>query len=104
MKPDYYILEGRTPIPVADVREWGRWLEGQKGKRHVADMTLPSGVRVSTVFLGLDHSFGDGPPMLFETLIFGGPSDGEMWRYSTWEEAETGHKVALALAEAGAEP
>lgn len=27
---------------------------------------------VSTVWLGLDHSFGHGPPVVFETLIFGG--------------------------------
>lgn len=25
---------------------------------------------VSTVDLGLDHSFGDGPPLYYETMIF----------------------------------
>lgn len=48
--------------------------------------------RISTVFLGLDHSFSeDAEPLLFETLIFDGEFDGEMERYSTWDEAVEGH-------------
>jgi hypothetical protein len=30
---------------------------------------------VSTVFLGTNHSFGFEPPLLFETMIFGGRFD-----------------------------
>jgi len=52
-------------------------------------------VVVSTVFLGLDHSVR-GPPQLFESMVFGGPLDGTQHRYSTWEEAERGHKHLLA--------
>lgn len=48
---------------------------------------------ISTVFLALDHSFGeDGPPILFETMVFGGELDQEQERYSTWAEAEQGHE------------
>jgi hypothetical protein len=55
--------------------------------------------RVSTVFMGIDHNFTrGGPPLLFETMIFGGPEDGFQARYSTWDEAEAGHAVALHLA------
>ena len=50
---------------------------------------------VSTVFLGLDHSFVSGPPVLFETMIFGGQYDQEMWRYHTKAEAEIGHKAVV---------
>ena len=46
---------------------------------------------VSTVFLGIDHQHDDGPPHLFETLVFGGPMDDAMERYSTWADAEAGH-------------
>ena len=45
---------------------------------------------VSTVFLGLDHGFR-GKPILFETLVMGGPCDQDGDRYSTWAEAEEGH-------------
>ena len=50
-----------------------------------------STVDVSTVWLGLDHSFGDGPPLIFETMVFGGNLDQEQERYSTESEALVGH-------------
>ncbi len=50
-------------------------------------------VYISTVFLAIDHSFGDGPPLLFETMVFGGELDQSQERYSTWDEAEAGHKA-----------
>ena len=55
-------------------------------------------VMVSTVFLGLDHNYGDGPPLIFETMIFGGPLDQWQDRYSTEEEAKLGHERACILA------
>jgi hypothetical protein len=58
--------------------------------RHVAKTKGP-GCKISTVFLGLDHSFGEGKPLLFETMVFGGKFDQETNRYSTWDEAEAGH-------------
>ena len=91
-----YILEGKTPKLVEDVLEWGMWFE--TADRHVAQTTLSNGVRVSTVFLGLDHSFGGGKPILFETMIFGGKPNDYQEQYTTWEEAEAGHKKALAKA------
>lgn len=56
------------------------------------------GVDISTVFLGFDHGFGQGLPILFETMIFGGPYDQWQRRYCTWDEAEAGHRHAVALA------
>jgi len=89
-----YILEGKEPKLVEDVEEWGKWFE--TADRCVAQTILPSGVRVSTVFLGLDHSFSDGKPILFETMVFGKCKfDEYQERYSTWEEAEAGHQQAL---------
>lgn len=91
---DKFILDGHTPVPAASLREWGRWFE--TGNRVVAQDKIGD-VKVSTVFLGLDHQWGEGPPLLFETMIFEGPHDGYQERYSTWDEAEAGHKVALSL-------
>ena len=54
-------------------------------------------VEVSTVFLTMDHSFGSGDPILFETMVFGGQYDDYQWRYSTYEEAEAGHNEACYL-------
>lgn len=89
-----YILDGQTPVEEPDLLKWGEWMEG--ADRHVRD-TFRDDVRVSTVFLGLDHSYGDGPPILFETMVFiGGNGGGEQERYCTWAEAEEGHANMVA--------
>jgi len=91
---DKYILKGKTPIPISNTIAWGEWFENGSNRRVAEDIV--EGVRVSTVFLGLDHSFGEGPPLLFETMVFGeSPLQEECVRYATWEEAEQGHKAML---------
>lgn len=92
---DKFILEGKTPVP-ASLEEWARWFE--KSDRHVATDQVGDQF-VSTVFLGLDHSFDHGPPLLFETMILGGKNDQYQERCSTWDEAEKQHATALALAQ-----
>ena len=59
-------------------------------------------VKVSTVFLALDHGWEAGAaPVVFETMIFGGAHSDDQWRCSTWAEAEAQHTAAVALVEAG---
>lgn len=54
------------------------------------------GTIVSTVFLGLDHQHNEvGPPLLFETMLFGGGNDGHLWRTSTWKDALAMHENAI---------
>jgi hypothetical protein len=58
-------------------------------------------ILVSTVFLGLDHGWGDDEdPLLFETMVFGGPNDQDCIRYTTWAEAERGHFATVGALEA----
>lgn len=101
-----YILDDQhNPIKCDDLFEWDRWMES--ADRVVARTTIDTDVRVSTVFLGLDHSFWvrgedeSNKPIVFETMIFGGPLDQYQERYATWEEAKIGHDEAVkkALAE-----
>jgi hypothetical protein len=94
-----YILDNdNRPVP-ADLEEWARWLE--HNNRHVGFTQITSQIDVSTVFMGIDHRhFGDGPPLLFETMIFGGPLDGATWRYVSWDDALVGHKAAVRKARA----
>lgn len=42
----------------------------RKEDRVVKQEVVLFGRVVSTVFLGIDHSFGFGPPLLFETMVF----------------------------------
>lgn len=90
---DRYILDGKRAVECPDLTAWATWYGS--GNRRVASDTI-DGVRISTVFLALDHSFGEGPPMLFETMVFGGPLDEEQDRCTTWEEAEAMHTAMVA--------
>jgi hypothetical protein len=62
---------------------------------------------ISTVDLGIDHSFGIGEPLYYETMIFkevDGQIVGSMGyqeRYSTEEESRIGHKKAIEYVESG---
>jgi hypothetical protein len=60
-------------------------------------------VTVSTVWLGLDHGMGDGPPLIFETMLFRQTDDGveDCWRYSTETEARAGHARVCGIVAAG---
>lgn len=92
----YWILDKHTPVKCSSIVEWGKWFEDTKNRR--VAQSSHGDVEVSTVFLGIDHNFGEGLPLLFETMIFGGKHDGETWRYSTWDKAEKGHLKACVLA------
>ena len=95
MALSYYDRSGQ-PITLD---EWGSLLTEDITTRVVAkdDLVVAGGpVCVSTVWLGLDHSWDDGPPLIFETMVFGGALEGEMERYSTEAEAVAGHAAMCA--------
>ena len=95
MGNDKYILDEKgEPVVCNDLLEWAKWFEDNK--KTVAHTNVGES-RVSTVFLGLDHSFGEGPPLIYETMIFGGEHDQYQERYSTKNEAITGHERACEL-------
>ncbi len=94
---EYYILDGKTAVPVADGVVWAEQFD--RSTRCVARTETPH-YTVSTVFLGMNHAYDDGPPMLFETMVFGGPLEGAMERCSTWDEAEAQHAAMVARCEA----
>lgn len=52
---------------------------------------------VSTVWLGVNHNFGDGPPLIFETMVFaeGSSLDLNMDRYATEQAAREGHTAMI---------
>lgn len=120
---DWYILEpDHTVRKAVSMEEASAFLADPKKK--ILLQTVGAGGRfVSTVFLGLDHSWMGGPPLVFETMIFekgwrtkerpkinwkkpklpkGRPNERTAihdWqdRYSTWDEAIAGHVAALGL-------
>ncbi len=83
---------------------WNQYLEYCKafGKRVMR--TKIGDADVSTVWLGLDHSFRGGPPLIFETMIFGGEHDLWCTRYTTEEDAVRGHLRLIERLRAGLSP
>jgi hypothetical protein len=65
-----YILDSRgQPVPCPGLMKWARWIETSRVKWQKVDQIGP--LRVSTIFLGLDHNFPmKGRPILWETMVF----------------------------------
>jgi len=93
MRRAYYILRGHEPVEVATTLEWGRFME-QSELRIVAQDRVGRYL-VSTVFLGMDHNWGEGPPLFFETMVFTNTEGNDCWRFSTWEQAEEWHHAVV---------
>jgi hypothetical protein len=98
MKPKYYILDDENRPVSVDLFTWAEAFDNLSN-RIVGWTQITSEITVSTVFLGFDHRhLGEGPPILFETMIFGGPLDQQMWRYCSWDDAVVGHGMAVEIA------
>ena len=90
-----YILENKEPIPCEDLIVWAKWMGNNKPELRVAE-TFVRGYRVSTIFLGVDHNWTGGDPILFETMIFGaGSLDQEQIRSCTYNGAERIHEKTI---------
>jgi hypothetical protein len=98
MDRNFYIMNEDGTVRVEpDSLAWGRWFETTH--RRIAETKLTGctageEIWISTEFMGIDHRFGDGPPLLFETKVFGGDFGEE--HHGTREEAVAGH---LAMCE-----
>lgn len=79
------------------MEQWLLLFADEEAKR-VAWTDVAEGVEVSTVWLGIDYSFGRGTPLIYETMIFGGKHDQEQWRHPNRTAALAGHDQAVALA------
>lgn len=108
-RPIWYVLDERKNPKRATLEEYAAWLASKGGEEYrVVDQTkITKEITVSTVFLGVDHNSGDGPPLLWETIIFGLCANGcacnardFVERYSTFEGAKKGHEKSCKKAKA----
>lgn len=102
---EHYILDEEHEIKSVPWDDYVAWCaeayetkDGFERLRRVAFTVVDGDCEVSTVFLGIDHRFTaeEGPPVLFETMVFGGSLDQEQERYCIWAEAEAGHTAMVA--------
>ena len=102
----FYVLDGKTLVEVPDVLTWARWRAAHRFNCQIKDDYFGhkaiGEVRVSTIFLGVDHRIelveSARPPIVFETMIFGGAHDGYQDRCATYDEALAMHEKAVRLA------
>lgn len=66
-------------------------------RNNVVASTERGDVAVSTIWLGVNHQYGDGPPLIFETMVFGGEHNGYQIRYPNVDEARRGHELVEAM-------
>lgn len=99
MLPHWILDEDGEPKQADTLEEWAKWhAESERtNSRRIEETDMGPMGRVSTVFLAQDHSYMDGgPPLLFESMVFGGPFDQAIQeRYSTRREAELGHQLLV---------
>ena len=101
---DKYILDEQgNPVSERDLLVWAAWIEDEKHRRLLITNLGPLGC-VSTIFLGIDHDFLSilneeqwRRPILWETMVFGGPYDQEQRRYRSQEDALNGHAELVAM-------
>ena len=84
--------------------KWGSWLKVSNDRRRAGLDVVNEKYRVSTIFLGLDHNFGlqvlhlSGKMMIFPLDLFG---DLYCDRYTSYEDAVSGHQKAIDLIKSG---
>jgi hypothetical protein len=103
-RPHLFVLDATgEPLAVDDVRAWGMWYESA-GVSRIVEQTHVEQYFVSTVFLGIDHQWGDGLPLLWETMVFDDSRAGmdkrldvDCHRYSSRADALAGHQTTVQL-------
>lgn len=100
MSLKHWILDDNHNLVEVDLITWAKYIE-HPDNRVVGYTQINSEVWVSTIFLGIDHrfpSFPPGPPLVFETLVFGGPLNGEGGRWVSYDDAKTNHEMFVKRA------
>ena len=104
-RPMYWRLTPEREVIPATQQEFTAVYAGDFGRNRRVGKDVVGDAEVSTVFLALDHNFHPaGPPLVFETMIFGGPHSDREWRYSTWADAAAGHESIVAALREGRDP
>ena len=100
----YILNKKREVVRAKNYAYWTQWM--QDFDRRMVAQTNIGLVRISTVFLGIDHRMTEAAkdPIVFETMVF--PKDGpmseiDMKRCCTWAEAIEDHDQFCDLARVG---
>lgn len=88
----YYMLKNGEIVKTTNSFEFSKWFDNIN-ERRIDYTEINDDIYVSTVCLGIDHNhYGEGPPVLFESMAFGCEGGERQYRYCTVAEAQEGHK------------
>lgn len=92
----YYKLDENKNVLPSSLEEWATFIEGGSPANYwVVGKDKVNGCEASTIFVGLNYDFGS-EPKVFETAIFDKDEHViSIVKYSTWKDAEEGHKLAV---------
>lgn len=91
---NYILDEAGNPVEEPNILAWAKWVGENQNQKHLRKTFFnEQKIMVSTVFLGMNHAFDDGPPILWETMVFG--IEEYCDRYRTKAEALEGHEKAV---------
>lgn len=96
----YYLPDGTLTSLDCWMAEFDAFAERRVGSTTLRSDAYQQTCWVSTVFIGIDMSFGEGPPLIYETMIFGDQLNEEQWRWSTEEDARAGHEHIVQICSA----
>lgn len=97
----YYDRQGnQLVLDLADPNDMKRFLELWEDDSMRVALDQVDGISISTVHLVVNHNWSVGPPLIFETMVFGYPQGVDnaveyQWRYSTLEQAQSGHTAVV---------
>ncbi|MDL2283835.1 hypothetical protein LJC19_01640 [Oxalobacter sp. OttesenSCG-928-P03] len=93
----FYKLVGNEPVHCT-LMEYAENM--QSGANRIVAQNKIGELLVSTIFTGIDYSFGLGEKRLFETVIFGMEDDiHPKWQHATWDEAKKEHNRIVKIIE-----
>ncbi len=93
----FYKLVNQEPVRCS-LEEYAKYMQLESNR--IIKQTEVKKLIVSTIFTGIDYSFGLAEKKLFETIIFG--LDEEIhpkWQYATWNDAIKKHHELIQTIE-----
>lgn len=72
--------------------EWAKLYEDKRNRRVAVSDYPQHSTRVSTVWVGIDVT-GERPPLIYESMVFGGTHDNLRLQWPTEQMARDGHTL-----------
>lgn len=100
----YYTLDDNKNVVPCTIEEWGKLYDENRQAKKIVNQEYVDNYFISTIFLGINHSFNEGELTVFETMVFDKNDNGNdiyCTRCGTYEDALNHHQRAVKWVENG---